>query len=170
MPSGLLPLRRSRYMWAHMRWTLASLVPAIGLMGLGFAPPLMAGIPNRCDMARIAARGAILSRYEQLVSELDRRRSVAKANGKDPVHLAVADARGGTRSVDLISLAAELGSQEQKDLGHADRQVSKDCASDSDAVENAKRTAESVTALGISTIMSKHGISDTDLLRTLPSS
>jgi hypothetical protein len=154
-----------------MRWILAGLAPAIGFMGTGFAPPLVAGIPNRCDMARIAARGAILSRYEQLVSELDRRISMAKANGKDPVQLAVADARGKTRSVNLISLTAELGTQEQRDLGHADRQVSKDCASDGNAVESAKRTAESVAALGISAIMSKHGISDTDLLlRALPSS
>jgi hypothetical protein len=139
-------------------------------MGTGFAPPLLAGVPNRCDLARITARGVILSRYEQLVSELDRRISVATANGRDPVHLAVADAKGETHSLDLISLTAELGSQERKDLGHADKEVSKGCTSDSNAVENAKRTAESVTALGISTVMSKHCVSDTDLLRTLPPS
>ncbi len=149
---------------------LAGLAPAIGVMGLGFAPPLVAGIPNRCDLARVAARGAILSKYEQLVSELDRRISEAKANGKDPVHSAIVDARGETRSVDVVSLTAELDSQERKDLGRADRQVSKDCATDGNAVENAKRTAESVMTLGISTIMSKYGISDTDLLRILRTS
>jgi hypothetical protein len=140
-----------------MRWTLAGLVPAIGVMGLGLAPPVAAGIPSRCDLARIAARDAILSKYEQRMSELRRGLSEARASGKAP-------ARSGAAA----SLAAELDAQQAKDLGRADRQVSKGCANDSNAVENAKQTAESMAALGIAAVLSQHGISDTGLAPTPP--
>ncbi|MBV8612947.1 MAG: hypothetical protein JOY66_04145 [Acetobacteraceae bacterium] len=133
---------------------------AIVVVGTGFAPSLVAGIPNRCDMARIAARGVILSKYEQLVSELDRLISKAKADGKDSARSATVESNGETRSVDIASLTAELDAQERRDLGHADRQVSKGCVSDDNAVENARQTAESVAALGMSTILSKYGVSD----------
>ena len=143
-----------------MRWTLAGLALAIGLMGTGFPSSLVAGIPNRCDMARIAARGVILSKYERLASELDRRTSKAKADRKDSARSATVDSNGETHSVDVASLTAELDAQERRDLGHADRQILSGCASDSNAVENARQTAESVAALGISTILSKYGVSD----------
>jgi len=111
-------------------------------------------------MARIAARGVILSKYERLASELERRTSKAKSDGKDPARSATVDSNGETHAVDVVSLAAELDAQERRDLGHADRQVLKDCASDGNAVENARQTAESVATLGISTILSKYGVSD----------
>jgi hypothetical protein len=139
-------------------------------VGLGLAPSLVAGIPTRCDLARIASRNAVLNKYDQLVSELDRRISEAKANGKDPADSHIVAATGETRSVNIVSLTAELQNQKPTDLVRADRQVSKDCANDSNAVDNAKRTAESVTALGINAILSKHGISDTALFRFLPPS
>jgi hypothetical protein len=148
----------------------AGLAAAMTLFGLGVAAPLPAGVPNRCDLARIAARGAILSKYEELLSGLDRTISDAKANGEDPAHSAVADASGHIHSLDLVKLAAELDNQQQSDLGQANRQILKGCAEDADAIENAQRTAESLTALGISEVLAKYGISDDDLLRTSPPS
>ena len=142
-------------MWAHMRRMRAGLALAVALISLGLAPPLVAGIPNRCDLARIAARTAIHSKYEQLLSELDRRISTAKADGKDPGHSVVSDASGQTRLIDVASLAAELGDQQRMDISRADRQVLQVCANDSDAVENARQAAETTATAGISAVVWK---------------
>jgi exodeoxyribonuclease V alpha subunit len=66
-----------------------------------------------------------LSKYEQLLSELDRRVSEVKATGNDPARAVVSESSGETRSVNMLSLAAELDSQERADLGQVNRRSQK---------------------------------------------
>jgi hypothetical protein len=147
-----------------------ALASAIGLIGAALSQSLSAGSLNRCDLARIAAHNAVLSGYEQLLAALDRKISEARANGDDPTKAFILDAPGEARPVSLVALTAELNGQEQTDAGHADKQALRDCGDDSNAVEKAKQTADSLVSIGISTVMSNYGMRSTDLSRILPRS
>ena len=131
--------------------TAAALVLAIASL-----PPAMAGNLGKCDQERLAARRAVLGRYDAVLSELEQRIAAAKAAGADPAKAAYRDRDEQTRPLDLLALRADLQAQEAHDAGSVEKMVAASCGDQAETVADAAARAEVQAARGIAAVLPKH--------------
>ena len=138
---------------------------ALGLIGLTSCPPAVAGKLDRCDEARITAHNAVMDKYNEIFSELDRKAVRAKAAGVDPEKLPYADRENRIHYLNVMALKDDLERQEETDSGHADRKAASSCDGDGVSAQDMARIAEAIAMRGIAAVLPKH-IANVDLLQS----
>ena len=134
----------------------AAITAAALAMTLELLPPAMAGNLSKCDQERLAARSAVLGRYDAVLSELAQRIAAAKAAGSDPAKAAYRDRDDQTRSLDLLALQADLQAQQAHDAGSVDKAVAASCGDRAETVADATTVADALAARGIASVLPKH--------------
>jgi hypothetical protein len=136
-------------------------------LALAFLPPAVAGNLSKCDQERLAARSAVLARYEPVLAELDQRIAAARAAGTDPGKAVYRDQNDQSRPLDLLALRADLQAQEAHDAGGADKAVAASCGDRAETVTDAAKLADALAARGLAAVLTKH-LTNVDLSRDPP--
>jgi hypothetical protein len=123
---------------------------------LAIVRPSQAGILDRCDLARIAARNEILTDYDRVLSAVSIMPTEAQSGRATQTRSFYTDRDGRARSVDMRAVVSELKNREATDLGNTDRAVASRCRGDTNPMENAVQGAKSLAERDISSVLSKH--------------
>lgn len=128
----------------------------VGLAASWSPAAAIAGNLGKCDQERLAARAAVLGRYDALLSELDQRIAATKAAFADPRKAVYRDKDDQPRSLDLLALRADLQTQESHDAGSVDKAVAASCGDHAETAADAAKIADALAARGIANVLPKH--------------
>jgi hypothetical protein len=148
---------------AHSIWIMRQAL--LGLIGMTVCQAALAGVLNKCDNARIAAHDTVLTKYREVLSDLDDRIAQAKIKGVNPTTFPYHDKDDKLRSVDIISLKSDLQDQEAKDVGRVEREIASGCDENSGSVQEAAKIAEAIAMHGISAVLPRH-MTNVDMSRS----
>lgn len=123
---------------------------------LGFLHPAGAGNLSKCDQERIAARNALFSRYDAVLTQLDQRIAAATAAGADPGKAGYRDKDDQPRSLDLLALKTDLQAQKARDAGSTDKKIAASCGDAAETVADAATMADALATRGIAAVIPKH--------------
>jgi hypothetical protein len=137
----------------------------LGLIGMTVCQPASAGVLNKCDNARIAAHDTVLTKYREVLSELDDRIAQAKSKGVNPTAFPYHDKDNELRSVDIISLKSDLQDQQARDVGWVEKEIASGCDANSGSIQDATKIAEVIATHGISAVLPRH-ITNVDMSRS----
>ena len=117
--------------------------------------PAQAGNLNACDLARVGARGAVLSAYAPILSKLDAVAATAKPDAAGTLQATYTDRGGNARSFQPRALTAELQQQKAADLAQADKAAGASCggSEDPDAVA---RDAAALADRSVAAALARH--------------